>query len=238
MVEELPVGGGGGKNPFGDEQPPSQPAANPDEGKPLEERLVSKAWASRKSAFEELQGTIIKFLPKTNNELMHEHSDKWPKYLVDPNPGALEKVIECFQTYIDKCDPPILANIQDKIYMPMLDKCMGAAKPTIKAKSLDSMLLLFEVSENFGEDTLDAFQAILKSNKPKIALTAMTLLAALMKAFGLKKFNPARFGPQILAGANSSAPAMRNEAMNCYKAIFLWLGAAATDTFIEPLKEA
>ncbi len=59
-----------------------------------------------------------------------------------------------------------------------------------------------------------------------------------MKAFGLKKFNPARFGPQILAGANSSAPATRNEAMNCYKAIYLWMGAAAIDTFIEPLKEA
>ena len=126
---------------------------------------------------------------------MNEHSDKWPKYLLEPNPGAMEKVIECFSTYIDKCSPAILSSIQDKIYMPVIDKCMGAAKATIKTKSLECMLLLFEVSENFSEDTLDAFQAILKSTKPKIALTAMTLLAALMKAYGLKKFNPARFGP-------------------------------------------
>ena len=41
-----------------------------------------------------------------------------------------------------------------------------------------------------------------------------------MLAYGIKKFNPAKFGPQIVAAANSSAPANRTEAMNCYKAIF------------------
>jgi len=41
-----------------------------------------------------------------------------------------------------------------------------------------------------------------------------------MLAFGIKRFSPAKFGPQIEAAANSSAPASRTEAMNCYKAIF------------------
>ena len=41
-----------------------------------------------------------------------------------------------------------------------------------------------------------------------------------MLAYGIKKFSPARFDDQIKAAANSSAPATRNEAMNCYKAIF------------------
>ena len=88
---------------------------------------------------------------------MNEHAGKWPKYLVEPNPGAMEKVLECFQAYIDKCDPALLASFQDKIYAPMIDKCLGAAKPTLKAKSLECMLLFFEVSENFGDETLDAF---------------------------------------------------------------------------------
>lgn len=59
-----------------------------------------------------------------------------------------------------------------------------------------------------------------------------------MLAFGIKKFNPARFGPQIVAAANSSAPANRAEAMNCYKAIFQWVGEEAVQPFIDPLKEA
>ena len=88
---------------------------------------------------------------------------------MEPNPGAMEKVLECFNTFVDKCDPSLLISVQDKIYMPMIDKCLGAAKPSIKTKAMECMLLYFEVSENFGEETLDAFQAILKSNKPKVS---------------------------------------------------------------------
>ena len=154
----MPVGGGGGKNPFGaeSEQPPAQAAGNADDDKPLEERLVSKAWAVRKTAFEELQATIGKFEAGTNNSVMNEHASKWAKYLAEPNPGALEKVLDCFLVFIDKCDPGLLASVQNSIYAPMLDKCLGAAKPTLKTKSMECLLLYFEVSENFGEETLDA----------------------------------------------------------------------------------
>ena len=59
-----------------------------------------------------------------------------------------------------------------------------------------------------------------------------------MTAFGIKKFSPARFTPQITAAANSSDPKTRTEAMNCYKAIYLWVGEAGVGPFIEKLKEA
>lgn len=69
----------------------------------------------------------------------------------------MEKVLDCFQTYIDKCDPAILKTFQDKIYGPVIDKCLGAAKPNLRAKAMECMLLFFEVSENFEDETLDAF---------------------------------------------------------------------------------
>ena len=47
-----------------------------------------------------------------------------------------------------------------------------------------------------------------------------------MTAFGIKKFSPAKFNDQIKTAANSSDPKTRTEAMNCYKAIFLWVGEA------------
>ena len=160
MVDDLPVGGGGGNNPFGasamDEQPPAQAAANADDDKPLEERLLSKAWAVRKTAFEELAGIIQQFEPGTNNAIINEHAGKWAKYLVEPNPGAMEAVLACFHTFIDKCDPALLSSMQNSIYAPVIDKCLGAAKPTLKTKAMDCMLLYFEVSENFGDETLDA----------------------------------------------------------------------------------
>ena len=72
----------------------------------------------------------------------------------------------------------------------------------------------------------------------QIALTAMQLLAALMTAFGIKRFNPAKFGPQIKAAVDASAPALRTEGLNCYKAIFLYAGEAGVEPFIEKMKEA
>ena len=149
----MPVGGGGGANPFGDEMPvgggsknpfgpgsmpdelppgAAAPAGGADDDKPLDERLVSKAWATRKTAFEELEGVLKKFDTCTSNEIMERHAPKWAKYLVEINPGALEKVLDCFAVYIDKCAPALLTTFHDKVIPPILDKCMGAAKANLK----------------------------------------------------------------------------------------------------------
>ena len=50
-----------------------------------------------------------------------------------------------------------------------MDKCLGAAKANLKNKAMDCMLLLFEVSENFTPETLDPFQDLVKSKKPKVS---------------------------------------------------------------------
>ena len=57
-----------------------------------------------------------------------------------------------------------------------------------------------------------------------------------MQAYGPKRFKPAKFSKAIESMANSSTPAMRTEAMNCYKALFQWVGEAGVGAFIEPLK--
>ena len=129
---------------------------------------MSKTWGVRKTAFEELAVIINKFELGTSNEVMNQHASKWAKYLTEPNPGAMEKVLDCFHTFIDKGDSALLTSMQNSIYAPMMDKCLGAAKPSLKTKSMEIMLLFFEVSENFGDETLDALQAQIKSNKPKV----------------------------------------------------------------------
>jgi hypothetical protein len=63
-------------------------------------------------------------------------------------------------------------------------------------------------------------------------------LAALMTAYGIKRFSPAKFLKQIEAAVNASAPALRAEGMNCYKAMFQYLGEAGVEPFIEKMKEA
>lgn len=58
-----------------------------------------------------------------------------------------------------------------------------------------------------------------------------------MQAFGVKKFAPSRFNTIIEGAANNTTPAMRNEAINCYKAMYLWLGEAV-ETLMHDLKPA
>jgi len=58
-----------------------------------------------------------------------------------------------------------------------------------------------------------------------------------MQAFGIKKFAPSRFNTIIENAANNTAPAMRTEAINCYKAMYLWLGEAV-ETLMNNLKPA
>ena len=95
-MDDQPVGGGSGPGPkeFADDGPAAK--ANPDADKPLDQRLISKTWSIRKEAFEELMGQMKKLSENSSKGLMAEHASNWAKYLAEPNPGALEKVLECF----------------------------------------------------------------------------------------------------------------------------------------------
>jgi hypothetical protein len=63
------------------------------------------------------------------------------------------------------------------------------------------------------------------------------LLASLIQAYGIKKFPPAKFNALIENAANNTVPAMRTEAINCYKSMYLWLGEAV-ETLMQNLKPA
>jgi len=57
-----------------DEFPPGHQEEKPNDGadKPLDERLASKAWATRNDAFKELVGLFEKSGPKCSDELFRE----------------------------------------------------------------------------------------------------------------------------------------------------------------------
>ena len=171
-MDELPVGGGN-KGQFSAENeqaPASTPQTNADDGKPLEERLVSKAWSVRKDAFEELRVKIADFPVDCANETIQMHADKWAApYLNEVNPGALEKILDCFQEYLKKASSSTVTSMMVPVTKPMVEKCLGHAKVTIKAKAAECMLLLFVASENFGEEIIDELLKHCKSAKPKVS---------------------------------------------------------------------
>ena len=96
-MDDIPVGGGSSNNnQFMDEQPPAAKKEDADADKPLEERLLSKAWATRAEAYKQLGEKYKQAKPNSDDDLFREHSEKWQKYLADMNPGALEKSLDCF----------------------------------------------------------------------------------------------------------------------------------------------
>ena len=105
--------------------PESAPKENADANKPLEQRLISKTWSIRKDSFEELRNEFKKMSENSKSNLMMEHASNWAKYLMEPNPGALEKVLDCFNEFLIKCEPGLLSSIQVSLFKPMIDKCLS-----------------------------------------------------------------------------------------------------------------
>jgi hypothetical protein len=46
---------------------------------------------------------------------------------------------------------------------------LGAAKPNVKAKAMECVIMIFEVSEQFDEETMDVIAALCKSDKLKVS---------------------------------------------------------------------
>ena len=95
-VDDIPVGqssGAGAENPFGSEYPDQEPKSNESANKTMEEKLVSKKWNERASAYEELSEKL-KHVSKKKDPLLYDHSEGFKKYLKDANPGALEKAVD------------------------------------------------------------------------------------------------------------------------------------------------
>jgi hypothetical protein len=68
------------------------------------------------------------------------------------------------------------------------------------------MMLLFEVSEEFGEEVQAEMIKYTQDKKPKVFQVAITLLAQLLLSYGLNKFPPKKYLKQITTAANSSSP--------------------------------
>jgi hypothetical protein len=64
--------------------------------------------------------------------LIYDNIDKWPIYLKDSNPGALEKALDCMAIFLDKANPNLLVEQQNAIIPVLVEKCVGHAKVPVK----------------------------------------------------------------------------------------------------------
>ena len=128
--DEMPIGGGSNNMSEKPEEAPTS-ANQADNSGPLEERLLSKNWSVRATAFDELQNAF-KNTDNPNDMIFKDHSSMWKKYLSDVNPGALEKCLDALSFFLDRAHKNVVGECQNDLIKILIEKCLLHAKPTIK----------------------------------------------------------------------------------------------------------
>lgn len=233
-------------------------AEQADNSGPLEKRIVSKNWSVRAGAFDELTKKFKDAQVDSKDGAFQEYIGMFKThFLKDSNPGALEKALDCLKACLEKIRKQTLGEEPPGLLAILIEKCVGHVKPTIKAKSLEVMHLLFVVSEDFvlPGDTLremashknvkvSNFQV---SQSQTISDTIFNLqvlasgniaLAELFKAWGPKKFKLADYEEVVLKAAQSTNPGAKTAAYEFYKACYYWVGEGILLRVEDKLKKA
>lgn len=210
-------------------------AETADNSGPLEKRIVSKNWSVRAGAYEELTKLCTDGPEKSKADHFNQHCSEWKTYLKDSNPGALEKALNCLEIFLDKIHPSILVPNQNDMINMLVEKCLGHAKPVIKKKAEDCLLLIFEVGENFDE-SIDTLSALIKHKNIKVLQSGTSAVALLVEQFGVKKVKIPDFAKQMLANAQHTNPAVKNAAYDFYKAVYKWIADAILPQIEDKLK--
>lgn len=108
------------------------------------------------------------------NQLFSDHAAEFKKYLDESHPGTLEAALDAFSVFADRAFPGLLGTHQKDYLKPLIEKGLGAAKPNVKAKSLECALLIFEVSEQFDDETMDVLEALCLSKTLKVSRQIFT----------------------------------------------------------------
>ena len=194
-MDDVAIGGGAGA------QMGKTAAESADHSGPLETRIVSKNWNVRAQAYDDLNKLSVDATIDSKEGFFQTHVDQFKVYLKDTNPGALEKCLDCLVNFLNKIQAKVLLDAQNRIIQIIIEKMLLThAKPGIKAKSLESLLLLFEVTQNF-DDSEDTLQTLLKHKNVKVLSNAVLALAQLVENYGVKKIKIANYAEVMLKNA-------------------------------------
>ena len=220
-LDEQPVGGASSSNPPEVQQTAS---SEPDYSGTPADRQKSKNWMVRQKLYEEMT-EAYKTTPDGKAECFHEQCGRWKKYLQEENnPMGMESLMNCLLAYIDRCDSKILAASQIDLIKSVIEKGLSHAKASVKQKSTECFLSLFEVTEVFDDPTNDALLEMIKHKNAKVALTSFQALITLLGAYGPKKVQLKPYMKTMEDAAGSTTPAIKFEGLNFYKECLRWLG--------------
>ncbi|CAD8120601.1 unnamed protein product [Paramecium sonneborni] len=233
VLDDQPVGGG--KKFAISEYPEGMEGGGEDVQQtvlPLAQRLKSKAWKLRQSAFEEMAELFQK------DESIDEYYEEWPKLINDNNPGSQEKALIALQIFIAKSNKGQFAarfDAKETIRM-LIDKCIAPGKKQIVKLSYEIFFDIFERRDK--QEMFDVVVEMLKNKVQKVQCAAIQSLIELLITFGPKRLDYLKpFFPEIEKLSQSTVSSIKTECMNFYKEAHKWLGEPILAPFIKGLKK-
>jgi len=146
----------------------STSADQADNSGPLEKRLVSKNWSVRANAYDELTKMCMDAQVDSKAAFFGEYAGEFKTYLKDSNPGALEKALTTLEAFLQKAKGQVVVEHQNGIIDMLVEKCLSHAKPVIKNKGTECLLLLFECTESF-DDCVDTLNNLANNKNVKVS---------------------------------------------------------------------
>lgn len=151
----------------------------------IEDRIVSKDWKARVSAYEEMKQELEQVEDSSTEDAaatINKYSPFLSKMMNDSSAPALDKAVDAVYTFLDKASSEHRAtSYASDIVNAIVSKC-SSAKPATKAKCDDIILLLIELG---ASDTVFAplFNSIDNKN-PKIPVLCAEAINKALQAFG------------------------------------------------------
>ena len=194
---------------------------------PLEERLASKLWKARLSAYEELAASFAR-TPSSDDALILAYArqpDTLRGMALDANAAAQEKGVECLCAFV-RYGAHHAGRTRDVVMPSVAEKCLGSMRTGTRKAALELVLLYAEHEDTMGCDGLVSdISDKLAAKQPKVVAANVAALTALVRAFGGEQVNVrlvAQCLPKVFAHADKQ---VRAEGADLAVELHRWIGA-------------
>ena len=194
---------------------------------PLEERLASKLWKARLSAYEELAASFAR-TPSSDDALILAYArqpDTLRGMALDANAAAQEKGVECLCAFV-RYGAHHAGRTRDVVMPSVAEKCLGSMRTGTRKAALELVLLYAEHEDTMGCDGLVSdISDKLAAKQPKVVAANVAALTALVRAFGGEQVNVrlvAQCVPKVFAHADKQ---VRAEGADLAVELHRWIGA-------------
>jgi len=194
----------------------------------VDEKLHSKNWIVRKSAFSEIIGEITHFSERYNRrdrsiqiqEYLSKIQFSFEKVLEDIDAGSLETGLQLINLIV-KSDRNLSLDKKNEIFKLTIEKAYACSKTPIKEKSKELLVTLLQNSSDLRSQ-FEIIKTILEYpiKKIKIIMLAEQILQFLISEYGCNTIDFKFFMPTIVKLVQGTNHGIKYEAMELLKEIF------------------